>query len=236
MSGRKKSSAATTENDAVDQLLQAAQDEMLLELSVDSHMSRVAPDYLNPDLRRRFQALRSRPSSSHSQQKKQSSAPPPSPPKPQPEQKEDEEKKDRKSKVVVPDNVDEELKAVLGDDLSARFAALKASLSSSSSNPTAATSISTNEGRIGLEKSDGEDDEEDEVERVIQWAKDAARLDPSPASDEDDDDLIGSDSDDKDTEYDDDPKHKKKESKLTHRMVVYAFKKQGMTLNFWHSL
>ncbi|KAK8519021.1 hypothetical protein V6N13_017730 [Hibiscus sabdariffa] len=225
MSGRKKSSAATTEIDAVEQLLQAAQDEMLLEISVDSHMSRVAPDYLDPDLSRRFQALRSRPSSSRSQQKKQPPAPapapapapelpPPQPLKPQPEQKEDEERKGQKSKVVVADNVDEELKAVLGDDLSARFAALKASLSSSSSNPAASI---TNEVRIRLEKSDGEDDEEDEVERVIQWAKDAARLDPSPASDDDDDDLIGSGSvsNDNETDYDDDddPKPKKKETK-----------------------
>ncbi|GMI74744.1 positive regulator of SKD1 [Hibiscus trionum] len=213
MSGRKNSSAATAEFDAVEQLLQATQDEMLLEISVDTHMSRVAPDYLDPDLSRRFQALRSRPSSSRSQQKKQSSAPAPLPPqplKPQPEQKEDEERKEQKSKVVVADHVDEELKAVLGDDLSARFAALKASLSSSSSNPTIAST--TNEVRIGLEKSDGEVDEEDEVERVIQWAKDAARLDPSPASD-DDDDLIGSDSDDNETDYDSDPKPKKKETK-----------------------
>ncbi|KAK8529696.1 hypothetical protein V6N13_102599 [Hibiscus sabdariffa] len=219
MSGRRKSSATTTEIDAVEQLLQAAQDEMLLEISVDSHMSRVAPDYLDPDLSRRFQALRSRPSSSRSQQKKQPSAPapapelpPPQPLKPQSEQKEDGERLEQKPKVVVADNVDEELKAVLGDDLSARFAALKASLSSSSSNPTASI---TNEVRIGLEKSDGEDDEEDEVERVIQWAKDAARLDPSPASD-DDDDLIGSGSvsNDNETDYDDDdPKPKKKETK-----------------------
>ncbi|KAE8716823.1 Oxoprolinase 1 [Hibiscus syriacus] len=205
MSGRKKSSDATADTDAVEQLLQAAQDEMLLELSVDSYMSRVAPDYLDPDLRCRFQALRSRPSSSQPKQEKESSAQPPlQPPKPQLEQKEDGDKKGPEPKVAV----DDELKAVLGDDLSARFAALKASLSSSSSNPTAST---TNEVRVDLEKSDGEDDEEDEVERVIQWAKDAARLDPFPASD--DDDLIGSDSGDNDTDYDDDPKHRKKETK-----------------------
>ncbi|CAN1254910.1 hypothetical protein LINPERPRIM_LOCUS8811 [Linum perenne] len=34
-----------------------------------------------------------------------------------------------------------------------------------------------------------EDDEEDEVEKIIRWAKDAARLDPSPPSDSDDGDL-----------------------------------------------
>ncbi|XP_022725694.1 coiled-coil domain-containing protein 1 isoform X2 [Durio zibethinus] len=213
MSNRKKCSAATAVgSDEVEQLLQSAQDEVLLKLSVDSHMSRVAPDYLDPDLHRRFQALRSRPSSSqsksHSLQQKQSSAAQPS--KPRQEQKE-EEKKERISKVAVVDNVDEELRGVLGDDLSARFAALKASLSSSS-NPTPVAASTTNEVRIGLEKSNGDYDEEDEVEKVIQWAIDAARLDPSPPSD-DDNDQIDSDSDDNDSDDDDDPKHKNKEPK-----------------------
>lgn len=214
MSNRKKSSAATAEgSDEVEQLLQAAQDEMLLKLSVDSHMSRVAPDYLDPDLHRRFQALRSRPSSSqsksYSQQKKQSSKAPPS--KPQQEQKEKEQKRERESKIVVVDNVDEELRGVLGDDLSTRFAALKASLSTSS-NAAPVASTDTNEVRIGLEKSNSDDDEEDEVEKVIRWAMDAARLDPSPPSD-DDDDLIDSDEDDNDSEDGDDPKHKNKDTK-----------------------
>ncbi|CAN0909007.1 hypothetical protein LINGRAHAP2_LOCUS25588 [Linum grandiflorum] len=35
---------------------------------------------------------------------------------------------------------------------------------------------------------DDEADEEDEVEKIIRWAKDAARLDPSPPSDSDDSD------------------------------------------------
>ncbi|XVF01734.1 hypothetical protein REPUB_Repub04eG0114300 [Reevesia pubescens] len=212
MSNRKKSSAATTESDEVEQLLQAAQDEMVLKLSVDNHMSRVAPDYLDPDLHHRFQALRSRPSTSqsksksHSQHQKQSSSSPP--PKPQQEQKENDEKekKERKSKVVV----DEELKGVLGDDLSARFAALKASLSSSS----AATSA-TNEIPIGIEKTNvDDDDQEDEVEKVIQWAMDSARLDPSPPSDDDDDDHLDSDSDNNDSDDDDDDsKNKNRETK-----------------------
>ncbi|XVE49697.1 hypothetical protein DITRI_Ditri01bG0102000 [Diplodiscus trichospermus] len=211
MSNRKKSSAATAgESDEVEQLLQAAQDELLLKLSVDSHMSRVAPDYVDPDLHRRFQALRSRPSSqtkSCSKQQKQSSAAPQ--PKPQQEQKGEEEKKERN--VVAIDNVDEELRGVLGDDLSARFAALKASLSSSS-NPTPAATAITNEVRMGLEKANGDDNEEEEVEKVIQWAMDAARLDPSPPSD-DDDDHIDSDEDDNDSDDEDDPKHKNKETK-----------------------
>ncbi|XVF44594.1 hypothetical protein PTKIN_Ptkin02bG0137100 [Pterospermum kingtungense] len=219
MSNRKKSSAATATatakgSDEVEQLLQAAQDEMLLKLSVDTHMSRVAPDYLDPDLHRRFHALRSRPSSSqsksHSQQQKQSPAAPPQ--KPQRELKGEEENKEQLSKVIV----DDELKGVLGDDLSARFAALKASLfsSSSSSNPTPAATTAANEVRIGLEKPNGDDNnEEDEVEKVIQWAMDAARLDPSPSS-EDDDDHLDSDEDDDDSDDDDDVlKHKNKETK-----------------------
>lgn len=58
-------------NDEVEELLQAAEDELLLKLSLDSHTSRLPPDYLPSDLDRRFQALKSRPSvspnpSSHS--------------------------------------------------------------------------------------------------------------------------------------------------------------------------
>ncbi|EOX99043.1 hypothetical protein QUC31_014846 [Theobroma cacao] len=219
MSNRKKSSA-TAESDEVEQLLQAAQDEMLLKLSVDSHMSRVAPDYLDPNLHRRFQALRSRPSTSQSKSQLQKQSP--APLKQQQQQKE-EEKKEQKSKVVVVGNVDEELRGVLGDDLSARFAALKASLSSSfSSDP--APAATTKGVSIGLDKSDGED-EEDEVENVIRWAMDAARLDPSPPSD-DDDDHIDSDVDDNDDDNDDDyPKNKKKESKSSSTYLNFLFRK-----------
>ncbi|CAN4105479.1 unnamed protein product [Withania somnifera] len=59
------------------------------------------------------------------------------------------------------------------DDLFTRFAALKSSLpvysSSSSSSPAV------------------ENEEDDEVDKVIKWAIDAARLDPSPLSGTDDD-------------------------------------------------
>ncbi|XP_021285723.1 glutamic acid-rich protein [Herrania umbratica] len=211
MSNRRKSSA-TAESDEVEQLLQAAQDETLLKLSVDSHMSRVAPDYLDPNLHRRFQALRSRPSTSQSKSQLQKQSP--APLKQQQQQQKEEVKKEQKSKVVVVGNVDEELRGVLGDDLSARFAALKASLSSSSDPAPAAA---TKEVSIGLDKSDGED-EEDEVENVIRWAMDAARLDPSPPSD-DDDDHIDSDVDDNVDDDDDDdyPKNKKKESKSSRK-------------------
>jgi hypothetical protein len=68
--------------------------------------------------------------------------------------------------------VEEELKAVLGDDLSTRFAALKAS--SSSSSFIIAASASLHDAVA-----------DDEVEKLIRWAKDAARLDSSPPSDDD---------------------------------------------------
>ncbi|XP_040998987.1 uncharacterized protein LOC121244838 [Juglans microcarpa x Juglans regia] len=146
------------EEKKVEELLQAAQDELLLKLSLDSHMSRVPPDYLHTDLDRRFQSLKSRPSLPISPSQSQKLTP---------------------SSVASAGAEDEELKAALGDELSTRFAALKGSLFSSSS------SSSTNVISVGPISS-SDDDEEDEVEKLIRWAKDAARLDPSPPSDEDD--------------------------------------------------
>lgn len=166
MSNRKKPTAAKNEEDPVDQLLQSAQDELLLKLSVDSHMSRVSPDYLLPDLDRRFQALKSRPTTTTIQSSTIIS-------------------KSRPSKSQ--DDVDP-------DDLFARFAALKA--------PNNTTSSSTVSGPGGFDQG-GDGDEEDEVEKIIRWAKDSSRLDHSPPSDEDDhddedeDDHDDSDNDDK---------------------------------------
>ncbi|OWM87242.1 hypothetical protein CDL15_Pgr019289 [Punica granatum] len=119
--------------DEVEQLLQAAHDDVLMKLSLNSHIARFASQYLNPDLSHRFQALKSPPSAPSFWQPK------PSPLSPQ---------------------VNDELKTILGDDLSAQFAALR---DLSYSNPK---------------------NEEDEVEKIIQWAKDAARLDTSPPFDE----------------------------------------------------
>ncbi|GFP96375.1 hypothetical protein PHJA_001781600 [Phtheirospermum japonicum] len=62
--------------------------------------------------------------------------------------------------------------AVEDDDLFARFAALKISLH--------------NEQKSSLRDDFEEEESEDEVEKVINWAIDAARLDPSPPSDDDD--------------------------------------------------
>ncbi|GLT54311.1 hypothetical protein SLA2020_275190 [Shorea laevis] len=125
---------AAEKNDEVEELLQAAQDELLLKLSLDSHMSRLTPDYISSDLDRRFQALKSRPS-----------AP---------------------------------LTLLLILYLLPK--------------------TRRNQRRLGipadpklLSSADGDDDaddEEDEVEKLIQWAKDAARLEPSPSSDDEDED------------------------------------------------
>ncbi|ESQ54894.1 hypothetical protein EUTSA_v10026382mg [Eutrema salsugineum] len=159
------------EEDEVEQLLQAAQDEMILKLSVDSHTSSSKSDYLDPDLHSRFLALRSQPSSKKKDYQHRQKRRPRSPP---------------KSKDV------EETP----DDLMLRFAALKSSLPSSSSSVSPSVPLPD---EIGEDADDiGEDDE---VEKLIQWAIDAARLDPSPPSDDDDDDNRSSDNDD---DFDDD--------------------------------
>ncbi|KAE9615792.1 hypothetical protein Lal_00017730 [Lupinus albus] len=86
---------------------------------------------------------------------------------------------------------DQELNSVLGQDLSARFAALKGKSSSSHDQlrvgPTA-TALSN----VYEEESE---DEEDQVQKLIDWAKDAARLDPSPPSDEEEEEDDDSDED-----------------------------------------
>ncbi|KAF5759676.1 hypothetical protein HanRHA438_Chr16g0756001 [Helianthus annuus] len=153
-SGKKKQPDAI---DEVEELLKLTQDDLLLKLTVNSHTSSkfdFVPESSNaiidPDLDRRFQALRSKP-------------------KPKPET------------AAAHAHV---------DDLFARFAALKG--------PNA---TSTTE-HINIEEAD----EEDEVQKIINWAVDAARLDPSPPSDDDDSD---SDDDDKTVA----PKKKKKGSK-----------------------
>lgn len=176
----KKNNSKSDQSNEVEKLLEAAHDEMLLKLSVDSHIASISSNYLDADLDRRFQALRSRPSVPR-QSKSQSATP-------------------SQSQTRRNVSVDDELKSSVGDDLSARFAALKASSSSSSANDD-----NKYDGvDVGPKIPDGDvDDGEDEVEKIIRWAKDAARLDPSPPSDDDD----GKDSDrdtDSDSDSDDD--------------------------------
>lgn len=139
-----KTKTRKTEEDQVEELLRAAQDDMLLSLSVDSHISHLS------DVERRFQALKlNKPTP-------KAAAPPNS------------------NSTAIQADVDPELKAVLGDDLSARFAALKASMPM----PSSSSSI------ISPDYDDDAVDEDDEVEKLMRWAKDAARLDPSPPSDD----------------------------------------------------
>ncbi|XP_028762042.1 uncharacterized protein LOC114720555 [Neltuma alba] len=145
----------TKNRDEVEELLRAAQDELLLKLSLDSHIASSASSVsasasssltLDADLERRFQALKS-----------------------------------SKSSVGIASE-DRESKPALGDDLFARFDVLKVN-----SNP----SLKQTPAFPSAEEED--EDEDDQVEKLIQWAKDAARLDPSASSDDDDDEQQNQD-------------------------------------------
>ncbi|KAG5135274.1 hypothetical protein JHK82_026462 [Glycine max] len=134
-SSRRKTEKEKIE-DEVEEMLRAAQDQILLNLTQAHIAARPSPDHdhdhdldLDLDLERRFQALKMKTKS-------------------QPQ-----------------------------DDLSARFDALKAK--SSSSVVTASNS--------NAQFDYAEEDPEAQVQKLIQWAKDAARLDPSPPSDHDQD-------------------------------------------------
>ncbi|CAJ1933010.1 unnamed protein product [Sphenostylis stenocarpa] len=129
--GKREKEKKTKIEDEVEEMLQAVQDEVLLTLS-QAHMTRASSSVedLDPDLERRFQALKMKT-------------------KPNPQQQD--------------------------QDLSARFGALKAKSSRSISNSNSYK-----------EEEESEDDEETQVQKLIQWAKDAARLNPSPPSDDDD--------------------------------------------------
>ncbi|GFP94002.1 hypothetical protein PHJA_001544600 [Phtheirospermum japonicum] len=150
----------TTDDDEVEQLLRAAQDEMLLKLSLNSHVARAsASAAIDPDLDRRFEALR----------------------KPQKPAKIDDPAKKLPAKTDACAS-SKAPGAVADDDLFARFAALKSSLHS--------------EQKSSVRDDVEEEESEDEVEKVINWAIDAARLDPSPPSDDDASDDDDSDDDD----------------------------------------
>ncbi|XP_057447741.1 uncharacterized protein LOC130739467 [Lotus japonicus] len=135
------------EDDEVEQLLRAAQDEIMLNLSVNSHIAhhRASPSTADLDLERRFQALKT------------------------------------KTKDQTPQTL------VGVDDLAARLDALKAK----SSPPPSAAAVAASKLVSDYEE-ESEDDEEVQIQKLIEWAKDAARLDPSPPSppesDNDDDD------------------------------------------------
>lgn len=148
-----------TDDDEVEQILRATQDDMLLKLNVNSHMARASGSAaIDSDLDRRFQALK----------------------KPQKPAKADD------ATIKVTTKVDTAMKKVPGaaeddDDLFARFTALKKSLPSQNRNES--KSSFANDVSVNHEE---EKSEEDEVEKIMKWAIDAARLDPSPPSDDDD--------------------------------------------------
>ncbi|GJN12452.1 hypothetical protein PR202_ga30731 [Eleusine coracana subsp. coracana] len=152
MSGGRKAAAAPGGEDAeVEALLRAAQDAVMLKLQANSHLvssasasapiapsldadAAAAPDPLEADLARRFDALKSRPP-----------APAPKP-----------------------------AGAGAGggmQELEARFAALKGAAGPEK------------ETRVKLEDLGGEssEDEEEEVDKLMRWAMDAARLDVAAA-------------------------------------------------------
>ncbi|KAK1390213.1 Transcription initiation factor TFIID [Heracleum sosnowskyi] len=171
------------EEDEVEKLLRATEDDILLKLSIDSHMSRGSSSHsIHPDLDRRFQALRS--NSKTASSSKSNPKPPSSTAKLTGDTSDD---KLNKASVVSEDD---------GDDLFARFAALKSTIPSYSK---------TNE-QVEI----NDDDEGDEVDEVIRWAIDAAALDPSPPSDDDD---VGDYSSDDQTDDDDEEDIRKKEKK-----------------------
>ncbi|KAG8382610.1 hypothetical protein BUALT_Bualt05G0095400 [Buddleja alternifolia] len=181
MSNRGKKT--TDDDDDVEQLLRAAQDDMLLKLSLNSHMARATSSAaIDPDLDRRLQALR----------------------KPQKRPQIHDSLKTNPTKLDTINNnkVDG---AAAGDDLFARFAALKNSIPSYSKiEDKSDAPINPPEVR------EVEEESEDEVEKVIKWAIDAARLDPSPPSDNEDDDNDGSEEDDDDDIVDSRKKGKRK--------------------------
>ncbi|XP_047966441.1 nucleosome assembly protein 1;2 [Salvia hispanica] len=149
-----------TDDDDVEQLLREAHDDVLLKLSVNSHTARgTAATAIDPDLDRRFQALK----------------------KPQ------KLTKNRDDSLKKPPKEADAASAVAeDDDLYSRFAALKTSIPSNSTNFT----------RNEVVEEQEDDDDDDEVEKLIRWATDAARLDPSPPSEDDDEDEDDSDEED----------------------------------------
>lgn len=175
-------------NDEVEELLRAAEDAALLKINLNSHTVHASPSDLHPDLEQRFRDLKS----GSKAKAKQESA----------------------TRKITPPQSAKLHKEVDEDDLLGRFAALKASLPK--------TSPSVSSSFVGIESSDtsfgdkladvssgskvnidDDDEDEDEVEKVIRWAMDAARLDPSPSSD-DEDNIKDDDSDGEDDFKDDD--------------------------------
>lgn len=193
--------------DEVEDLLRQAEDAALLKLSVNAHMAHHSSSDLPPDLAHRFQSLKFGPSTSKSSQNSTTAS-----------IVRAELGRDQSSAPIDDDP----------DDLFARFTALKASLPK----PSAASYSSFTVDPVQEESSelvnqvggdsklamegDFNENHENEVEKIIRWAVDAARLDPSPESDDDghEGNTNASDSDiDSSKEDEDDDYQMKKEEK-----------------------
>ncbi|XP_075496152.1 uncharacterized protein LOC142533311 [Primulina tabacum] len=150
-------SGPAADEDEVEQLLRAAQDDVLLKLSLDSHTTRAAAYSINPDLDRRYEALKAQLNPKSASIPATAAAA-------------------SESRIDGPED---------SDDLFARFAALKKSIPSHNNDEKQSTSKEESDG-------DGDGDgDDDEVEKVIKWAVDAARLDPSgTTSDDETDDEV----------------------------------------------
>ncbi|KAG9455315.1 hypothetical protein H6P81_008219 [Aristolochia fimbriata] len=223
-SGRGNDRGRDVSSDEVDAMIEAAEELVLLNLKTGSHIAggRRRGSF-DPDLASRFDALKVPPPPGSAK-----AAPPPPPSVP------------RKVEAAVPSTKeDEEINRILGDDLAARFAALKAAPSSSSASLSLGNFSDSSEQRYRFDGDDSDDEDDDvdeegvskrEVEKMIEWAKDAARLDPSPSSDDEIDaeqDLIDDYLDD-DDDLDAKSKQiraekKKKESSRTGRSILNLF-------------
>ncbi|KAK8945323.1 hypothetical protein KSP40_PGU011187 [Platanthera guangdongensis] len=183
MSGAKKSVGGSrgppvAEASEVDEMLRAAEDELLMEVHVASH---TISSSLDSDLARRFEALKSPRLPPHP--KASQAIPPPQSSTPE-------------SKGL--ENRDRIHEDAANDDLMARFAALKAPTRNLQpmSNPISNhVDFSADE-----EMDDGDEISKKEAEKVMQWAMDAARLDPSRSDDEDNDIVKENDVREKDEE------------------------------------
>ncbi|XP_042402216.1 histone-lysine N-methyltransferase EHMT2-like [Zingiber officinale] len=183
MSGRRRRPLGIDPAEAeVEQLLRAAEDDLLLKLSVGTHSSRSSP--LDPNLARRFEDLKSPP------------PPPSSAVQPRPLDPLITVTKGGASSA----SDDRQWGEVLGDDLAMRFAALKGSSSSGAgrSDPGIKNSgLEMPQRKLPFEEEEEKEEEEEEeeeeggvskkeVDKLLQWVMDSARLDPSKSDDEDD--------------------------------------------------
>ncbi|CAL9173148.1 unnamed protein product [Musa hybrid cultivar] len=178
----------------VEDLLRATDDDVLLKLRVGGHIAsrHLSCSPLDHDLARRFEALK---------------APPPHPPSAAQRRPSAPEPVEKGGASAAAD--DGKWGRVLGDDLAARFAALKGSSGSRGSDRGLPRLDLLPEGKRSHDDDDDDkeevEDDDDagedrvskkEVDKLLQWAIDAARLDPSKSDDDEEDGGDGGSSED----------------------------------------